>query len=419
VALHFSHNELTIVSPAETWQSVPWRLKRDVPRPDIALVIGDGFSRGFLRSQGLEKQIRTSVEDHFGPNDSVLYQPLPGDQFGPDPSPLWDINKWPLVIGKWQELQPISNSDFYKSIASKAEVINKDAGRNLWTFNTKSVPYELRCYLWHLFHSFDLRLHELAKEKPFNLRQWNWTSVLVHLLRRSNLSIISFNYDEIAENAVWAISQQLLRIKRSPIQMLVEEPTLHISDLPAFVVPTYKVHGSIGAYLDVVNPFDPFFGRTQCPWLHDRRFASNRIRGARTQFTLSGHRTRFPTVPDIIPPGRPGSDICSPESRVVQLSQTSVQQARIVIFCGLSASEPDSDEVKQLIARISPNAKVVQVGVRANGDENNPLAQMIRSAGLSSMFLDAEEVSEILRTFDKLFGQPMEASQSASQVDAP
>ena len=105
--------------------------------------------------------------------------------------------------------------------------------------------------------------------------------------------------------------------------------------------------------------------------------------------------TRLPQFPDLVPPGHFGGDWIRPAYNVLQMAKHRLRHSRVIVFCGLSGREPDRSEVEGLIGAISDDAVVIQVGLRANGDDENDVARLLATRDLRAAFLDAEEVARL------------------------
>lgn len=172
----------------------PW--VRDDTRLSCVLVLGDGFTQGFLRHHGLDTVVPSNVAAHFTPGKRYL--PVSGDRFGPHPSELLDERKWPRLLEAWRAY---GHSDdpygFYQACAS--ERINPTLDQGLWTFNTNALAYQLRAYLWHFFVSFqmtvDAHMHGRDLLGPDS---WLWARLIRLLDMDFRLAVITFNYDLVA-----------------------------------------------------------------------------------------------------------------------------------------------------------------------------------------------------------------------------
>jgi len=142
------------------FRTPPWLTLGEDPRPTCTLVLGDGFSQGFLSACCATDIIRSKISDHFGPRVNADYIPVTRDRF--IQHPLWTRDLWPLLVDEWNRTNPSNGRDFYLRLVK--EPFNPDRVRGQWSFNTQTIAYELRCYLWHLFRCFEFRLHEHLEE---------------------------------------------------------------------------------------------------------------------------------------------------------------------------------------------------------------------------------------------------------------
>src|SRR4029077_12066938 len=146
----FNYIHVRLTGPGKVFRTA-W--VRDDTRPACVLVLGDGFTQGFLKHYGLDTVAPSKVEAHFPAAPSKLYLPLPGDVFGPSPSALWDERKWPRLFEAWRAYgHPDDPYGFYQACAS--ERISPNVHEGAWTFSTTTLAYQLRAYLWHFFVSF-------------------------------------------------------------------------------------------------------------------------------------------------------------------------------------------------------------------------------------------------------------------------
>lgn len=375
MAAHIGHNFISVGKQVPYWEHSFFGLtfERD-PRPRCALILGDGFTQGFLGSQNLRGKIRLSIDDHFPPPEGTMYIPVKGDCF--EKSYLWDQQKWPRLYKFWEESNRPSGRDFYLSLP-KVD-INQHIKIGKLSYDTKSLGFELRCYLWHLFRS-----HHCGSDSSFNvdIDKWEWCNPFKIFLSEFSLGVASFNYDFFLE----FVLNGIFRIRIVPHDLGVEAEYLR---RPSDSVALYKMHGSISYY---VNTGIGVFENAANPWLSDIVFEQNFI--GNTNLGIDYNMETFPEFPDIVPPGHYGGDRLNPRSTVLSLSKGHIRASKLVVFCGLSAEEPDTDEVKELVDEISTDAMVIQVGLEC--DRQNKLAQLLLARGLKSTFLLPSELSSI------------------------
>lgn len=201
-----SHNYYHAAPPAPVKFPHPWILEDT--RPTCTLVLGDGFVQDFLQHYGFGAVHSSCVDHQFPAPAGKLYLPTRGDRFGPDPSAFWDANKWPALFHAWEDFRKPTAREFYEKCV---EAINPTVKQGLWSFDTASLGYQLRAYLWHYFVSFDRSfLGELAKRKA-NTLDWPWARLIALLDTDFRLSIVSFNYDLVVEHLFAFHRRPLLR----------------------------------------------------------------------------------------------------------------------------------------------------------------------------------------------------------------
>lgn len=368
-------------------------LVRDDRRPRCVVVLGDGFTQGFLSHFGLSAVVPSRIGAHFPASANKPYLSLPGDRFGPGPSPLWDHAKWPLLMREWDRYgQPNNPYGFYQFCAG--ERINPDLAAGLWTFRTSTLAYQLRAYLWHYFVSFAVGVHCEFQAHNFRQQSWRWARILKLLDLDFRLSVITFNYDLVCHNVLW----EVLETNRLWSSVEMAQPPL--DEWPRGTVPLLQAHGGINQFL----AFPPMFARhptSANPWLEDFVCQGNLSAGSITKFGTphTDGFNYFPLALSLVPPGHQGDDVCDPHSGVTAMSTALLAVADTVIFCGLSASPPDTAEVAGLVNAIRARALTVQVGI-AGRDEVNPLAGLLAASKAGrTAFLDA---GELLRLRDHL-----------------
>jgi hypothetical protein len=214
------------------------------------------------------------------------------------------------------------------------------------------------------------------------------------------LSVLTFNYDLLFES----IFHRLLGAR---IIAPVEEPRPPVEQHPRGTIPFMHLHGGINHFL--VRP-RTFARASANPWLSDGAggvaVANNASNAALTLLREPGFLgfNYFPLAPNLVPPGHQGDDICNPFSRSTQLSQDLFGRADLVVFCGLSAAEPDTDEVRQLVNRLRVDALPVQVGLLSNKDDSNDLAQMLARANPGgATFVDAGQLASLKSVIGRRF----------------
>ena len=350
-------------------------IERD-PRPRCSMILGDGFSQSFLMAQNLQNEIRWSLQNHFPPPESVMYAPVIGDQF--QLSPLWDRPKWPHLYDHWERSGQLQGRDFYLSLPK--EIINPHRSIDRLTYDTASIAFELRCYLWHLFRSHHYVLDSETCRSKIDLGRWEWTRLLMLFLSEFALGVITFNYDLVTE----------MVLMRGFNLLICHYELRDFKQRPANSIAMYKLHGSISYYVN--TGMRVFSGKDPNPWLRDNYFGMNEV--SRPKLTLDVDMKEFPEFPDLVPPGHYGEDKIAPISHSKSYSKSHINESALVVFCGLSADEPDTAEVKELVDAIDPTATVIQVGLDC--DRDNPLSRLLSSRGTRRHFLLPSELANSL-----------------------
>lgn len=341
------------------------------------MVLGDGFTQSFLAATNLRSEIRCSVNDHFSVDNDLQYHPVENDRF--PQSLLWTEEKWPNLYKFWLASGSPKGSDFYLNFP-KVD-INPTLHRGQWTFDTTALGYELRCYLWHYFRSVHIRT--FGAPRIFDLRDWAWAHIVHMLLSEFSLSIHTFNYDLIVEDLI-------MRGFNLRPTFLIEEPDIPLDDKIANSIFLLKMHGGI-AYKKTTIERIIKYGDCSNPWLQDMSFKNNTAVGCLT--TFDPNMREFPLQPEIVPPGHAGGDKFHPDSRVLPLSKRCLEKSDVVIFCGLSAREPDTEEIAEMVSAIKKDALLLHVGLAA--DKAAELSQLFKSSGLTSVFVEVGREGDI------------------------
>jgi hypothetical protein len=231
--------------------------------------------------------------------------------------------------------------------------------------------------------------------------QWRWGSLLHLLLAEFRLGVVSFNYDLFFETGMSLIP---LFGNQHPVRTVPAVMNADYLDFPANHVTVRKVHGSLHHILR--TPLEHITGgiyRGPHPWKVPMRFENNlAVGGNETEVDVSGELKNFPFIPDIVPPGHPGDDICNPVSYALDRAREQLGNSKLVLFCGLSGNPPDTEEVRSLVRSIHSDSTVIHVGLES--DRTGCLAALLDDAGLRArFFVSAEEnpliaIPEILKS---------------------
>lgn len=349
--------------------------------------------------------MRCRISDHFPSPDGVQYIPVSGDSLSE--RPLWDVQLWPQLVKSWEAFDPKDPAMFYRNLASTP--FNPDRKLNVWSFDTQSIAYELRCYLWHLFRYFHLKADKHIQEqgRKGHKFEWKWNDVLHPLLAEFSVAAVSFNYDQFLDTALYLLAVHIRNgtyAIRPPIPVLEGLDASVLLDAPAGSLLIHRIHGSVRQYIETSLTEATAGSAGPHPWKAATKFGKNIIVGVHTRINPPDlTNVRFPLIPDIVPPGHPGDDVCYPVSHALDRAKEQIAGAKLVLFCGISGSPPDTEEVRSLVGSISPGAVVIHIGLEA--DRTGCLAGLFDNAGLKDrVFVDADkDFDSIGRTLRSAF----------------
>ena len=349
------------------------------PRPKCVLLVGDGFTQGFVNDEDLGDRIDTRTESLLPPPEYVTYVPEPDDRFGP--GPLWRRELFPLLWDAWHAWTATGKSGF-RQYCSELRPLNPDRDKGLWTVDSATAAHQLRAYLWHLFRYYDRVIDEHCKVQP--IRTWEWPQCLGFLFRNFKTVGISYNYDVLLERCVAGFHG----VK---VGSYVDSPPLEVlaRGMPAEGFFCLKPHGSLG-HVSVPQ----LFGGSNL-WLANFHFDRCMLVGMRTRFDLA--LENCPALPDLVPPGQDYRDLCDPDSRVQEAAKLFVGNCHLLIVCGLSGCAPDDKEIAGLLEQTNRNCAVVHIGLAARNDYDTPVGQHLRSHVDHYEFIDASELRKMVR----------------------
>lgn len=395
MANEYSYNAVVTNEGGEPEEHV-YRTREQDRRPRCTLVLGNGFTQDFLATYGLRNELPCCVSDLFPASQKTPYIAVERDCFTDHDRKFWDPRKWPLLFDAWSSTPGLSAESFLELLAR--ERVNPDVKAGLWTFRTRTISFELRCYLHHYFRAIWLGITRHRQSENFDVLAWHWCWLLTSLLHHFRLACVTFNYDQLLEQVLYEISEVNQGIGRPSILEIV--PANRLNMQPADVTPIVKVHGGVGfstgLHMEQIRGYRPN------PWLHDDIFERNAASKTRSMHIRPD---RFPTIPDIVPPGHQGDHICNPDSRVRELSQAMVADADVVIVCGLGGGGADEDEVQELLSARSAASRSICIGLRANGDTNKQVAQLLSAHPLTTnLFIDStSEIKNVMPTLRDWF----------------
>ena len=355
------------------------------------LVLGDGFTQGFLSAFGIRGDVRCTISDMFPAPDNLEYIPVNGDRFAKEP--LWTEKKWPKLFAEHKS-SGLSRRDFIIHLSKACKPINCDVRARRLSLETDSIEYELRCYLWHYFRGCHYKIRKGLENSEHSVR-WDWGPLLMYIASEFKIAIVSYNYDTWFEDFMRA--PFVKTFPPNDVASFVEKTGYyHPYHFRSGTILVTKPHGCIR------HSFSPFQAYNNPNlWLEKVKFEQNIIIRSPTRVT---DMVKFPQIPDLIPPGRQGDDLCNPNSISLAYSKMFIRDSSLIIICGLSASEPDTKEISELIACAKNDAQIFHVGLNDYKDYENPMAQISKhQVDENYHFFDAQDVGSIRKSLCGIF----------------
>jgi hypothetical protein len=364
------------------------------PRPRCVLVLGDGFTQGFLKSQGLDESVRSRISGHFDNHELLKYEPAQNEtrMWERRPwrdAPFWSEIHWPKLYRRWQDGGFTDAWAFYNALAE--EQINPTPGAE--GVDQRSIAYELRCYLWHMMRSWQRVIWLAIEKKGHYDGRWEWFYLLPLLVRKYHLTAVTFNYDEVFRDALFDSTREYPELAGIAYRRSISRPIQYLENLPAETVVSLHVHGSIAHWLE--GGFEAAAGEVPNPWLTE----GNVIRGSYSLDSTSYQvdpklKSGIPYFPSLLPPGHGGTDMgnfTAPWLNASRHARWYIGHADLAIFCGLSGRPPDTGEVRYIVGELKRKTRVYQVGC----ERDVPLTHML-SAHPNYTFIEAASLMQIM-----------------------
>lgn len=344
--------------------------------PRTLMIVGDGFSRSFLQAIDIPTRVDTSVLMPLA-LPVPLYDPVSGQVRYQN---CWSQEAFPILMTEWsnwigRQRSPRTDSDYHSFLRYAATNfrVNQTDERHIFSYNTSSLSYQLASYYWNIFCSIDRSIEMHLTQRDHNFSNWPWLRILSLMTTHSILSCISFNYDCTLEKSLSFVGCKTWSTMHGCRHVLNQAKPRH--------VPILKPHGSI-----TFNHAPIFgFGNSE-PW--KANFTLDGI-GIEYPVTPSEYPPKeFPSLPEIVPPGHAGLHRVLNSTDIVAGCRQAASQAKIIVLCGLSALEPDTQEFRDMFTNVSKRPLVFHVGLER--DRLGPAAGILRQVGRSNYnFVDA------------------------------
>lgn len=303
----------------------------------VALIIGNGFSLDVVQSLGLYRSVALSRIIPPSSEPPALLMPLGENNH--DPEPIWQRHLFPLL---WDDLEQrsinLEDSDAFHSycrILSNEESQQPTFAQDGAFTIHPTAAYQFRCYLWGLFQYYDMQvvagikwLTQRCEANPLAvLRLSRAHRIIERLYAHTHLNVISYNYDCIAE--------QLLMKARARVCIPAQNTAQVLSDRTTNDCVVLKPHGSVS----LCSPH--LFTAPPRPWLANLTFTTINL-DSYSQWEYPP--TRFPLLPEIVPPGQDLSSVSRERAECFDTSRRAVRDTDVLICYGFSARPPDDAE---------------------------------------------------------------------------
>ena len=232
--------------------------------------------------------------------------------------PLWSSDLYPFMFKLFPDPNSRSAKIFYDICGSLGQsTLNRSKDQGTVTLFSGDPNYELRRYLWDLFH-----FYQSVTPTPFKLEGWGWSEVLNHLKSSVDLTIISFNYDLNIECVLKRLGYRFT--------WMVERVVEYLGNREAGRALILKPHGSLN-----------YFSMDDDMMLSIMNGQDNAIISC--QFTPFTRVVPYPcnlrpVLSDIVPPGCAGDKYCNPNSDVSSAIASEIVDSDVLLLCGLSAT---------------------------------------------------------------------------------
>jgi hypothetical protein len=339
----------------------------------VVLWVGNGFTISAARHAGLASQ--TQTPPFFGDDIPARYLPRAGDDRFSE-RPLWSSEIWPELSKVRRDFKGDENC-FFASLA-QIKAATTGPGNRIGAESFQGVAFELRFYLWQMFRYYD-RLWTTTGSWE-KLHDWTWMPILRHLSAQTTLTVVSYNYDVIAERAHDRFVGPP-RFKYQPQQSLKL-----LSARKHYEGVLLKPHGSIAW-----NPIG--IGGPANPWL---------LGGPRYMVIEDSVTSRgiYPPngctmFPDLVPPGHAENHLLDVMSDAVPATVQAIENCAALIVCGFSAQSPDDVEADGYFSKLKRNTPVIHIDVKEK-EGKTKAEELLRRYASHYEFLPAEKLTELI-----------------------
>ena len=364
------------------------------PRPRLVFLLGNGFTLDAIQhiakisgQLNITDTLRARVDDLLPADTSVQYHSLHGnnDQF--DTGVLWDPKIWPQLVSAFAKRDCQSAMDFFKEVAVQ-ESQNRGSAVGEWEVKFGTLQHELRSYLWYYFYDFTLKLRKYYK----CLSRWEWLSMIGFACRSCSVSVVSLNYDLLADDLICSLVKQ----RAVPAQAtcsLVEKKYHSVEQLGKDIIPVVKLHGCVSHHKEISPIYQPN------SWLQAGSMKGCYVQGSTKYCADFPQPPQPPQMPDLVPPGQGWRTLLDKSNWTHEYVQQLLQSADIVVSTGISAADPDAEEMERVLGYMRDSSKMYNVVVKEDGA--NLFSKQCESMCRGYESVKREELQGFIR---KLFG---------------
>lgn len=353
------------------------------PRPKSVLLTGNGFTLGLLSELQLLNQFPCSLENIFSPNKQIKYISVDKEDSFQE-QVLWSSILWPKLTSHLENLE-FDLDKLWQSFIN-GHNLNQSRATDRWSINETNLAFEIRWYIWFYFRN-TLKLYP---QLYTGIRKWSWVPVLEKLINEYKLSYVTFNYDLLFDVSLRMMGQYVWPV-------IIEEKEA-LNKLPVNSIPAIKVHGSFEHML----PRDGMLGgNIRKPWLtsgiinHKNRINNQPLLRIQNYGDIKFFE-EWPWLPEIVPPGRPGDDLCHPHNIAGKYAKAEIDDCDVLIICGLSANEPDTTEIKELLSTINKQTKIIHIDLDPENSAPN-MCEILINSGCEYIPIKSSELNKLLK----------------------
>lgn len=358
-------------------------------RPRACVLVGNGFTLGSQEDYGLAPGY--NLTNLIPQSPHVPYIAMAGESS--HHHSLWHEDNFPKLWRAWHDATATCSSplDFNTFVATLDDpVVALPNGKRAIRYPPAGAATELRIYLWHLFVSM---MRSIRNQDPPTKKSAAWMC-LRQLSHEARLTVISYNYDTLIENACSYLAPAGTRIVETPSFTLLR--WLGRADRSVYFI---KPHGSIshdaGQMPMIPLRFSPGWWRTPEDLPHGILSDSAGMYSAGPLFP-----NFCDYVPNIVLPGHGQNLAPNQYNDSLRTCELAVADADLLVIIGFRAAPPDDQEFMHILRAASPHLPVIFAG--RHSDMNSPCASLLNDTNRRWIFLDVDNADDQKRLSEPL-----------------